>query len=234
VTQQNAALVEEMAAAASSLKSQAQELVETVAVFKLGDKAGHLALASQKAVRTYQQSGVAYKRLERRVSAAPSPERGNPSNYGINLDSAIKAHAEWRAVLRSAANKSEHIDAQTIGRDDCCELGKWLHGAGNSKFGGKPTFVALTSRHREFHIEAGKVARAINQGAGSQAEKMLISGTPFARASGEVGRLIIQIKKEISGAAKLVPRQTAARPVPLKLTSKTAVDVGQEGDWESF
>jgi methyl-accepting chemotaxis protein len=34
-TQQNAALVEEMAAAASSLKSQAQELVQTVAVFKL-------------------------------------------------------------------------------------------------------------------------------------------------------------------------------------------------------
>lgn len=35
VTQQNAALVEQMAAAASSLRSQAQELVQTVAVFKL-------------------------------------------------------------------------------------------------------------------------------------------------------------------------------------------------------
>jgi len=34
-TQQNAALVEEMAAAASSLKSQALELVQSVAVFKL-------------------------------------------------------------------------------------------------------------------------------------------------------------------------------------------------------
>jgi methyl-accepting chemotaxis protein len=36
VTQQNAALVEEMAAAASSLKTQAQDLVAVVAVFKLG------------------------------------------------------------------------------------------------------------------------------------------------------------------------------------------------------
>jgi methyl-accepting chemotaxis protein len=36
VTQQNAALVEEMAAAASSLKTQAEDLVQTVAVFKLG------------------------------------------------------------------------------------------------------------------------------------------------------------------------------------------------------
>ncbi len=35
-TQQNAALVEEMAAAASSLKTQAQELVHTVAIFRLG------------------------------------------------------------------------------------------------------------------------------------------------------------------------------------------------------
>ncbi len=39
VTQQNAALVEEMAAAASSLKSEAQELVQTVAVFKLAQNA---------------------------------------------------------------------------------------------------------------------------------------------------------------------------------------------------
>jgi methyl-accepting chemotaxis protein len=36
-TQQNAALVEEMAAAASSLKSQAQDLVQVVAVFRLSD-----------------------------------------------------------------------------------------------------------------------------------------------------------------------------------------------------
>jgi len=36
VTQQNAALVEEMAAAASSLRGQAQDLVSTVGIFKLG------------------------------------------------------------------------------------------------------------------------------------------------------------------------------------------------------
>jgi methyl-accepting chemotaxis protein len=35
VTQQNAALVEEVAAAANSLRSQAEELVQAVAIFKL-------------------------------------------------------------------------------------------------------------------------------------------------------------------------------------------------------
>ncbi|MEY4883145.1 MAG: hypothetical protein RIS34_999, partial [Pseudomonadota bacterium] len=38
-TQQNATLVEEMAATASGLKSQAQALVQVVSVFKLGDVA---------------------------------------------------------------------------------------------------------------------------------------------------------------------------------------------------
>ncbi len=38
-TQQNAALVEEMAAAASGLRAQAQDLVQVVAMFKLGDAA---------------------------------------------------------------------------------------------------------------------------------------------------------------------------------------------------
>ena len=40
VTQQNASLVEESAAAASSLKSQAQRLVQAVAIFRLGDQGG--------------------------------------------------------------------------------------------------------------------------------------------------------------------------------------------------
>ncbi len=47
-TQQNAALVEEMAAAATSLKNQAEELVESVAVFKMG--------AAEASNRTTQQA----------------------------------------------------------------------------------------------------------------------------------------------------------------------------------
>jgi methyl-accepting chemotaxis protein len=50
VTQQNAALVEEMAAAASSLKSQAQDLVGTVAVFKLPQSPDRSSLSSQHVI----------------------------------------------------------------------------------------------------------------------------------------------------------------------------------------
>jgi methyl-accepting chemotaxis protein len=45
-TQQNAALVEQMAAAASSLRSQARDLVEFVSVFKLGSESQGLALSA--------------------------------------------------------------------------------------------------------------------------------------------------------------------------------------------
>jgi methyl-accepting chemotaxis protein len=48
VTQQNAALVEEAAAAAESLQDQAHHLAEVIGVFKLGEQARQPAPASRK------------------------------------------------------------------------------------------------------------------------------------------------------------------------------------------
>jgi len=72
VTQQNAALVEEMAAAASSLKAQAQELVQTVAVFKLGvgDHEASQPLPTA-AVRAHPVKSVAFKGVDRRATGVP-------------------------------------------------------------------------------------------------------------------------------------------------------------------
>jgi hypothetical protein len=73
VTQQNAALVEEMAASASSLKSQAVDLVEIVAVFKL-DTSRHLARST---VRSAAPFSAPFRGGERRTiettSAKPKP-----------------------------------------------------------------------------------------------------------------------------------------------------------------
>jgi methyl-accepting chemotaxis protein len=69
VTQQNAALVEEMAAAASSLKSQAHELVQTVAVFKLGT-GDHATLPTAK-VRAHPPKPTAFKGQDRRGDGVP-------------------------------------------------------------------------------------------------------------------------------------------------------------------
>jgi hypothetical protein len=61
-TQQNAALVEQMAAAASGLKSQANELVETVAVFKLD-----ATLSLPKVAVRSSRPAAAFSGDERRV-----------------------------------------------------------------------------------------------------------------------------------------------------------------------
>jgi hypothetical protein len=52
VTQQNASLVEEAAAAAASLQEQAQQLADAVAVFKLNDGMPEVAQVSTRQSRS--------------------------------------------------------------------------------------------------------------------------------------------------------------------------------------
>ncbi len=82
-TQQNAALVEEMAAAASSLKTQAQDLVQTVAVFKLSE-GEHVAAPPKAAVRSNFSGALPFKGQERRAegaarAATPKPVTPKPA-----------------------------------------------------------------------------------------------------------------------------------------------------------
>lgn len=62
-TQQNAALVEQMAAAASSLKAQAGEMVAAVAVFKVAGKVGLV----KSSVRSPTASSTSFRGEDRRA-----------------------------------------------------------------------------------------------------------------------------------------------------------------------
>ena len=75
VTQQNAALVEEMAAAAGSLESQAKELVTTVSAFKLerGSGATRFSQTSQKSIHHAHRSGAAPHKLPGSSKSKPLP-----------------------------------------------------------------------------------------------------------------------------------------------------------------
>lgn len=226
-TQQNAALVEQIAAAASSLKGLSNDLVKTVGMFKLnGVNISSMRQSHQIAVRANHISAVPYRETERQIatSFAPSNEL---ADLGINLDSAIQAHADWRTKLRAAAAKQERLDADTIGKDDCCEIGKWLHGKGRAKFGSMPNFVNLIDGHKAFHIEAAKVASAVNQG-NSDVDRMLGSGSPFSTASNEVGRLIVQLKRDLRTPPRAAERQATPTAV-----AKVVPSGGEDG-WETF
>jgi methyl-accepting chemotaxis protein len=167
-TQSNAALVEQTAAAAAALRDRASALAGKVAAFRLPEGGAH---PPQRA-----------------------PERAAPV---FDFDQAVEAHRAWKVKLRSAIAGQQKLDAETLCRDDRCPLGQWLHGAGGSRWGHHPAFVRLVGQHAEFHREAGAVAKAVNQGAYGQAERLIGSGSRFASVSTETVTDILRAKREL-------------------------------------
>jgi len=114
----------------------------------------------------------------------------------MNLDEAIKAHGEWKLKLRAAISSQAQVDAQAIAADNVCPFGQWLHGPARSQYGHLKSYASCVERHQHFHLEAGKVATAINAGKYQEAIAMLDGGTPYASASSAVGGSILGLGKE--------------------------------------
>jgi hypothetical protein len=114
----------------------------------------------------------------------------------MDLENAVAKHAEWKTKFRGAITKQEQMDASTISKDNCCDLGKWLHGEAKSKFSALNSYKDCVTKHALFHTEAGKVASAINSRKYSEAESMINAGTIYASASSAVGVAILKLKKE--------------------------------------
>ena len=94
VTQQNAALVEEMAAAASGLQSQAQDLVKVVAVFKLSGNDGLPGAALRPtSVRAPASTAKPYKSPERRALASPARPPARPAPAKAASPAPVKSPA---------------------------------------------------------------------------------------------------------------------------------------------
>lgn len=166
-TQQNAAMVEQTAAAASAMRSQAAELSECVSRFALP--------------HNYAQTHHL--------------NHDNSIHSQFDFDSAIEAHRQWKVRLRKAISEHQQLDVNTICKDDQCALGKWLHGSGNQSWSHSPTFVELVNKHAEFHQSAGEAARMINSGRMDEAERLIGSGSAFAKNSTEVAALLTRAKR---------------------------------------
>ena len=177
ITQQNAAMVEELAAASQSLNEQVDAVHNSIRVFRLFP--GDTTLAEDDAVALRQASKSGHE-----AQGADA----------IDFDKVIAAHQQWRVTLRNAALRGKELDANTIRRDDCCALGKWIHGPGGQRWGREPLFTELLGHHKAFHAEAGKVADLINAGQVAQAEKHMGPGTAFVQAGHNVTQTIRQLR----------------------------------------
>jgi methyl-accepting chemotaxis protein len=114
------------------------------------------------------------------------------------------------------------MDVATISKDNCCEFGKWLYGETKQQLGHLESYTECLAKHAMFHIEAGKVATAINDNRFTDAHAMLSTESGFVSASSAVGVAIMRLKKDVEQSSNSVIE-----------TPKKATRV-VESDWEEF
>lgn len=206
-TQQNAALVEEAAAAAESLVEQANQLTDVVSQFKLGNDK-----SSQD--RRHANSPM-------RATSAPRPTRRDASGNNhtqFSFIDAENAHGKWKMRLIDYINGRSHetLDVGTVSCDDKCPLGQWIYG-NSAKYGTSSAYKTLKEQHAHFHTSVGEIVESVQKGDKDSAKKLL--GGDFSRYS----KLTVNAIREMQ--SKVDSPKSATR------TLKTGTD---DGDWEAF
>ncbi|MDD4978886.1 MAG: methyl-accepting chemotaxis protein [Gallionella sp.] len=181
VTQQNAALVEQAAAAAESLEQQAQEMAELMASFRLADTP--------------------------RLSVVRSPARlAAPvaAKSDFSFDDAIAAHTKWKVRLIDyiKGNSKEHLEVAKVSCDDQCALGGWLYGGAraHSKL---PEYEALRQHHASFHRSVGSIVQCVHDQKQSDAMKQL--GGEFFQHSNQTIKAIKALQNKVEKNAAVMP-----------------------------
>jgi methyl-accepting chemotaxis protein len=114
----------------------------------------------------------------------------------MKLDHAISKHIEWKVKFFTAILRHETMDTETISKDNCCELGKWLHEDGKAQFENLASYSICLDKHAAFHIEAGKIAAKINEKKFNDAEAMLNAGQPYTTSSNDLNLAIKNLENE--------------------------------------
>ncbi len=116
----------------------------------------------------------------------------------IDLAQAVQAHINWKLRLQNYLDgkSGEALDPMVICRDDQCELGKWIHGAGASHFHGLEPFHQLRADHAEFHYVAANVVQKV-QAQDSAAARTLLEHE-YPRISHKVVFALTELHKTVN------------------------------------
>lgn len=63
---------------------------------------------------------------------------------------AVNAHLTWIGDVWNRVERGDLPDPEIVGCDDRCEIGRWIHGAGQA-YRGRPEFEEFRRRHAGFH-----------------------------------------------------------------------------------
>ncbi len=117
----------------------------------------------------------------------------------IDLSHAMEAHIHWKLRLQAyvEGTSQEKLDPLMVGRDDQCELGRWIHGPGTIHFHDVAAFDELRADHVQFHQLAAQVVREVqaNNHAGAEA---LLRGE-YAHISHKVVGAITDLHRAVAG-----------------------------------
>lgn len=114
----------------------------------------------------------------------------------MNVQDAIYAHAQWKLKL-SAYLKTPNgsINANTLGADNQCELGKWLHGEA-VRYANLPEFAAVCTAHTEFHRAAADIVKKADKG--MPTDGLLDMQSAYGMASMSVVKALKILEQKIS------------------------------------
>jgi methyl-accepting chemotaxis protein len=204
VTQQNAALVEEAAAAAESLEEQARGLVQAVGMFRLASGSTNLPAVARSA------------------------------NDDLDFDAAIGAHQKWKQRLLSfvADTSHEKLDPAVVGCDDKCALGQWIYGSCKPLMASDPRCQNLVTAHANFHRCAGEIVRY--KLADRKRDAMTVLKGDFTKYSDETVRHIETMRVAWSARAAGTNRQSAYRTPELPAKVVPARLAHDEDEWQEF
>jgi aerotaxis receptor len=225
ITQQNAALVEELAAAAQSVRDPIDAFELQLGLLQLTP--GQPVLAERDAVALRKQ-------------AQPRAVAG----HDFDVHEFTEAHLKWKTRLRNAIRVGEMFDVPMVRRDDCCPLGQWLHGKGKGTWGHRPAFTQLVTSHARFHKEAGVVAEAANQAHQAKVTQMLEAGSAFSSATQATMLALKNLDNDIHAQACATAVGKVSGPGPGSSMGRPASRAGaghvqhaamaMSEDWETF
>ena len=219
LTQQNASLVEQAAAASGSLGDQAQNMQQLTCFFDLGeDRSSH-----------GDEMGAVSSDVDRRSSSRPWTGNGKPKSNAarqiesLDFASARTKHLSWKTRLRGFLDGQESLtDEQAVSHRDC-DLGKWLYAEGLKKYGQHTEMQELERIHAEMHSVIRDIVSHKTSGGDALAEKA------FSKI-GPLSETVIGLLTDLEN----ITRGSAVEAQPLKAAVGGGALASAGDEWEEF
>ncbi len=112
--------------------------------------------------------------------------------------SPLAAHAAWMTQLREYIYGAGEMDRGAVGRDNECDIGRWLYGEGLAHRQ-LPEYQHARDVHAAFHRRAAKVVAMVDRGHRLEAAADLAPGGELRALSGALVRAFNCLNKRLLG-----------------------------------